>query len=124
MIRLKVLMIAFPIYVYFHGRFFFFILMGLVLTICDPFLFFHYHLPFRTCVISYVQPWCDRIPPYRDLSIVPYRLLLSTFDTSLQISGIGLPFVLIMSKPMCIKALYFICHTKKRPAFGRIFSWL
>ena len=37
MIRFKVLMIAFPIYVYFHGPFFV-ILMGLVLTICDPFL--------------------------------------------------------------------------------------
>ena len=83
MIRFEVLMIAFPIYVYFHGPFFFFfILMGLVLTICDPFLssstitcpsilallptcshgvtVFH-HIHIMTCPSSRIVSYCLRL---------------------------------------------------------------
>ena len=121
MIRFKVLMIAFPVYIYFHGPYFLPILMGFVLPICGPFLFFHYYLPFRTLVIPYAQPWRGRIPPYHDLynrPVLSYSFIclhltrrpLLIAMSSPQIGGIERPFrvVLIMGMPLLIKALYFV----------------
>lgn len=96
-------MIAFPVYIYFHGPYFLPILMGFVLPICGPFLFFHYYLPFRTHVIPYAQPWRGRIPPYHDLynrPVLSYSFIclhltrrpLLIAMSSRQIGGIERPF--------------------------------
>ena len=113
MIRLKVLMIAFRIYIYFHGPLFSLVLMSFVLTTCYPFLssstitYSPVLMLFPTCshgvTIFYHMLTC---PSSRIVSYclhLTHRLLLIAMSSG-QISGIGLPFILIMSNP-CISKL-------------------
>ena len=98
MIRLKVLMIAFRIYIYFHGPLFSLVLMSFVLTTCYPFLssstitYSPVLMLFPTCshgvTIFYHMLTC---PSSRIVSYclhLTHRLLLIAMSSG-QISGIG-----------------------------------
>ena len=94
MIRFKVLMIAFRIYTHFHGPLFSLILMGFVLTTCYPVL--------SSSTITY-SPVLMLFPNH---GVIVFHHIMTY-----PLSGIGLPFVLIMGKPMYIKSYVFVSQT-------------